>query len=104
MKIQKPLQPRNGSYCPSESPNEDLLDERSGLNGLHSVNKLAVQRNIPVDRDVLEKQDTYIRAGDELCAKGQRMGEVIAIDLAARTIDISLISLRLDWGTAWWQF
>jgi len=72
----------------SELPDQDLLDERSGLAGLRFLQRLAVQRNIPTDRYAFAKQDTDVRAGDELCAKGEKIGEVIAIDIAARTIDI----------------
>lgn len=72
----------------SELSDEDLVDERSGLSGLSFVRRLGVQRNIPIDRYAFPKQETDVRASDELCAKGEKVGEVVAIDIAARTIDI----------------
>ena len=35
-----------------------------------------------------EKQETDVRAGDTVCERGENVGEVVAIDIAARTIDI----------------
>ena len=67
---------------------EDLLDERCALSGLRFVERLGVQRKIPTDRYSFEKQETDIRAGDKVCERGERVGEVVAIDIAARTIDI----------------
>ena len=67
---------------------EDLLDERGAVSGLRFVERLGVQRKIPKDRYSFEKQETDIRAGDKVCERGERVGEVIAIDIAARTIDI----------------
>jgi predicted RecB family nuclease len=67
---------------------EELLDERSALSGLRFVERLGVQRNIPTDRYAFEKQETDIRAGEELCAKEEKIGEAVAIDLAARLVDI----------------
>ena len=67
---------------------EDLLDERSAMSGLRFVERLGVQRKIPTDRYSFEKQETDIRAGDTVCERGEKVGEVVAIDIAARTIDI----------------
>jgi uncharacterized protein len=75
-------------YRLGELPDEDLLDEGSALGGLHFIGRLSVQRSIPIDRYGFQKQETDIRAGDEVCAKGDKIGEVIGIDIAARTIDI----------------
>ncbi len=75
-------------YRLGELSDEELLDERSALSGLSLVERLGVQRNIPTDRYAFEKQETDIRAGEELCAKKEKIGEVIAIDLAARLVDI----------------
>ena len=75
-------------YRLGELSDEELLDERSALSGLSFVERLGVQRNIPTDRYAFEKQETDIRAEEELCAKKEKIGEVIAIDLAARSIDI----------------
>ncbi len=75
-------------YRLGELSGEDLLYERSGLAGLQFVERLCVARNIPTDRYVFERQESDLRPGDELCANGERIGDVIAIDLIARTIDI----------------
>jgi hypothetical protein len=67
---------------------EDLLDERGAVSGLRFLERLGVQRKIPTDRYSFEKQETDVRAGDKVCERGERVGEVIAIDIGARTIDI----------------
>lgn len=72
----------------SELADEDLLDERSGLAGLGFVTRLGQQRNIPTDRYAFEKQDTDIRTGDDVCIRGEKFGEVVGIDISARTVDI----------------
>ena len=58
---------------------EDLLDERSALSGLRFVERLGVQRKIPTDRYSFEKQETDIRAGDTVCERGEKVGEVVEI-------------------------
>ena len=60
---------------------EDLLDERSALSGLHFVERLGVKGKIPTDRYLFEKQETDIRPGDKLCEAGERVGEVVEIDI-----------------------
>jgi uncharacterized protein len=75
-------------YRLAELSDEDLLDEKSAVSGLRFVERLGILRKIPTDRYAFEKQETDIRAGDELCLKGQDFGDVVAIDKAARTIDI----------------
>ena len=75
-------------YRLGELTDEDLLDERSALSGLRFVERLGVQRNIPTDRYAFDKQETNIRAGEELCAKKEKIGEVVGIDLATRLVDI----------------
>ena len=67
---------------------EDLLDERGAVSGLRFVERIGVQRKIPADRYSFEKQETDLRAGDKVCERGERVGEVVEIDIAARTIDI----------------
>jgi uncharacterized protein len=67
---------------------EELLDEKSALSGLIFAERLGVQRNIPTDRYGFERQETDIRSGDELCAREEKIGEAVGIDIAARTIDI----------------
>ena len=67
---------------------EDLLDERYALSGLNFVERVGVKRKIPTDRYSFEKQETDIRAGDTVCERGEKVGEVVTIDIAVRTIDI----------------
>ena len=67
---------------------EDLLDERCALSGLQFAERLGVQRKIPTDRYSFPKQETDIRTEDTICERGEKVGEVVAIDIATRTIDI----------------
>ena len=67
---------------------EELLDERSALAGLSLVERLCIERNIPTDRYSFEKQETDLREGEELCAKEQKIGKIVTIDLASRLVDI----------------
>jgi uncharacterized protein len=67
---------------------EELLDERSGLAGLFFVERLGIERKIPTDRYSFEKQETDLRAGEELCAKEEKIGKIVEIDLASRLVDI----------------
>ena len=75
-------------YRLGDLSDEDLLDERSALSGLQFVERLGIQRNIPTDRYAFEKQEAQVRAGDELCVRGEAFGNVLGIDIAARTVDI----------------
>lgn len=67
---------------------EELLDERSGLAGLSFVERLRVERKIPTDRYSFEKQETDLRAGEDLCAKEEKIGKIVEIDLTSRLVDI----------------
>ena len=67
---------------------EDLLDERCAVSGLRWVERIGVERKIPTDRYSFENQETDLRRGDKLCERGERVGEVVEIDIVARTIDI----------------
>jgi len=71
-----------------ETADDDLLDEKAGVARLQFVQRLGVQRGIPTDRYAFEKQDTDVRAGDAVYSKGDKVGEVVGLDLAARTLDI----------------
>jgi uncharacterized protein len=75
---------------------EDLLNERSALSSLKFVERLAILRNIPIDRYTYEKQETDVRSGKELCSKGENLGEVIEIDQIARRIDIKKTKKTAD--------
>ena len=72
----------------AELDDEELLDERSGLGGLTHVETLKVERNIPTERYRFEKQETEVREEKELYCKGERFGTVVAVDFAARTVDV----------------
>jgi uncharacterized protein len=67
---------------------EDLLDERSAIAGMEFVETVEVVRKIPIDRYRFDRQETDVRRGDSLCQNGDTVGEVVAIDVPARTIDI----------------
>ena len=67
---------------------EALMDERAGLAGLEFVERLGVERNIPVDRYAFEKQEMEARVEKDLYFRGEKFGTVQAIDLVSRTIDI----------------
>jgi predicted RecB family nuclease len=67
---------------------EDLMEERAGLAGLRFVKRISAERGIPIDRYAFEKQETEVRAGKELYRENQKFGEVVAVDVLKRTIDI----------------
>ena len=67
---------------------EDLLDERSAISGLEFIGTVELTRKIPTDRYRFEKQETDVRAGDVVCERGEKIGDVVSINVAARTIDI----------------
>jgi len=68
--------------------NEDILDERSAIAGLTFVERLSFVRKIPTDRYSFDKQETDVRVGDMVCERDEKIGEVVAIDAVARTVDI----------------
>jgi uncharacterized protein len=67
---------------------EELLDEKAAISGLRFVERVGLKRKIPIDRYAFEKQETEVRTCDKVCEKGERIGEVVAIDIPRRTIDI----------------
>jgi predicted RecB family nuclease len=67
---------------------DDLLDERSAISGLEFIATLNLRGKIPTDRYRFEKQETSIRGAETVCQRGEKIGDVVAIDIAARTIDI----------------
>lgn len=75
-------------YRLGELSDADLLDERSALSGLRWVERLGVHLKIPTDRYAFEKQETDIRAREEVCARKEKIGNIVAIDLATRFVDI----------------
>ena len=72
----------------AELNEDELLEERSGLGGLQHVKTLLVERNIPTERYHFEKQETEVRDEKELYYKGEKFGTVVAVDFAARTVDV----------------
>ncbi|WP_114207332.1 TM0106 family RecB-like putative nuclease [Acidisarcina polymorpha] len=71
-----------------ELTEEELLDEKGAISGLEFVTRLAESRGVPTDRYKFDRQETEIRAGDKLLQKDEKIGEVVAINLATRTLDI----------------
>ena len=73
-------------------PPEDLLDERSALSGLTFKETVRGSGNVPTHRYTFPPQETEIRREDVLCAAastdGKDFGEVEAISLEERTVDI----------------
>ena len=67
---------------------EDLLDEKAGLSGLQLLERVRVERKIPVDRYRFDLQDTNVRARDKVSYREQPIGRVEAMDLGERTVDI----------------
>jgi predicted RecB family nuclease len=67
---------------------EDLLEERVALAGLEFLQRVAIDRKIPVDRYTFEKQETEVRFEKDLYHRGEKIGSVSAIDPVNRTIDI----------------
>ncbi|MGB4784596.1 MAG: TM0106 family RecB-like putative nuclease [Candidatus Acidiferrum sp.] len=75
-------------YRLAELNDEDLLEDRAGLAGLKLVERLLLERKIPVDRYTFEKQETEARVDKDLYCKREKFGSVVAIDPVKRTIDI----------------
>ncbi len=74
-----------------ELADDDLFDEDDGLAGLEFVERVPGAGRTPVDRYRFPVQETTIRAGKKLhvpLPDAQRLGDVAAIDLVGRTIDI----------------
>ena len=75
-------------YRLADLNDEDLLEDRAGLAGLKLLERLLVERKIPVDRYTYEKQETEARLEKDLYCKREKFGSVTAIDPVKRTIDI----------------
>ena len=68
---------------------EDLLHERAGLADMAFVKQVGGTAKAPIHRYTFALQDTDIRAGDDLRSiGGDKFGQVVAISLDDRTIDI----------------
>ncbi len=78
-------------YRLRELSDEELLDETAALSGLEFVERLPARGRAPVDRYRFPAQETAIRDESELelpGVEGGSFGEVVAIDLIARTVDV----------------
>jgi uncharacterized protein len=77
-------------------PEEELLYDKSGLGGLTLIRRLGLNGKLPVDRYSFPKQETEIREGDAVLQKGDKIGEVLAIDFADCTVDIKKTKKTID--------
>jgi predicted RecB family nuclease len=75
-------------YRLADLDDEELRDERVALAGLRFVERVAMERQIPVDRYTFEKQETEVRCEKDLYHRGAKIGSVVAIDPVKRTVDI----------------
>lgn len=75
-------------YRLAELDDEDLLEERAGLAGLRFLERVQVDRKIPVDRYAFAKQETETRCEKHLYLRAEKFGYVVAMDVAQRTIDV----------------
>lgn len=75
-------------YRLADLDDEQLLDERVAIAGLRFVDRIGVERKIPVDRYTFERQETEVRAEKDLYHRGEKIGSVAGIDPVERTIDI----------------
>jgi uncharacterized protein len=67
---------------------EELLDERVALSGLRFMERIAVERMIPVDRYEFDKQETEVRTEKDLYHRGAKIGSVFGINAVNRTVDV----------------
>ena len=72
----------------AELPEEDLLNEKAALSGLRLIERIAIERKLPVDRYQFDLQECGIHAEDPLFTGYDRLGTTVAIDGTACTIDI----------------
>jgi hypothetical protein len=60
---------------------QDLLEERSALSGLAFLGRVGSTRNIPIDRYSFPNQETDLRVEDKVCESGEKIGEIVSIDI-----------------------
>ena len=75
-------------YRLADLDEEELLEDRAGLAGLRFLGRLKNERGIALDRYAYEKQETELRVERDAYWKGEKFGEVVAVDVAKRTVDI----------------
>jgi AAA domain len=83
-------------YRLADLDDEELLDERVALAGLRFVERVTVERKIPVDRYAFEKQETEVRCEKDLYHRREKIGCVAAIDPVKRTVDIKKMKKTAD--------
>ena len=71
---------------------EELLEERCAISGLEFVERLGGTPKCPIDRYRFPIQDVQVRPNDVLATSADKFGDVEAIDIAARTIDVKKTS------------
>ena len=59
---------------------KDLLDEQSAIAGLTFINRQSVIHKIPTDRYAFVKQETDVRVADDVCQRGEKIGEIVVVD------------------------
>ena len=74
----------------------ELLEERAAISGLAFVGQVGGTAKYPVHRYRFPMQETQVRRGDDLETAKEKCGEVLAIDVAARTIDIKKTGAMAD--------
>ena len=86
-------------YRMRELPQEELYDEKAAVAGLshrQRMPKASPRERAPVDQYIYPPQECAIREGDTLYTQdGEKFGEVVGADSAARTIDVKK-PIRLD--------
>jgi uncharacterized protein len=70
---------------------EELLDERVALAGLRFVQRVAIERQLCVERYAFDKQETEVRCDKDLYHRKEKIGCVTAFDPVARTVDIKKV-------------
>ena len=71
-----------------ETITHDLIILGSGLAGLRHQKTVSVENKLPIERYWFAKQETEVREEKELYYQGAKFGTVVAVDLAARTVDV----------------
>lgn len=68
---------------------EELMEEKAAISGLQFVERIGGTAKCPIERYSFPAQDSSVRERDELYARHlDKVGEMIALDLAARALDI----------------
>jgi uncharacterized protein len=80
-----------------ELSDEELLEERAAISGLEFVETVeGGTEKRPIQRYRFPTQETQVRRGDQLETADATCGDVVAIDVANRTIDIKKTGAMVD--------